>query len=45
MHPGEKRPCWYCGGRKTIQVNEKDGKGRTRSVTKPCPQCNGTGVQ
>lgn len=45
MRPGEKRPCWKCNGRKTIQVNEKDRNGRVQSVTRTCDSCNGSGTQ
>lgn len=44
MRPGEKRPCWKCNGRKTIQVN-KQVNGKTQSVTVKCDSCNGTGTQ
>jgi DnaJ-class molecular chaperone len=45
MKPGERPPCYYCGGRGTVQVNEKDKHGRTQSVTRPCPRCGGSGKQ
>lgn len=44
MRPGEKRPCWKCNGRKTIQVNRKVG-GKPQSVTEKCDACNGKGTQ
>lgn len=42
LKPGEKRPCWFCGGRKTVIEHDPKTK-KVKKVT--CSRCNGTGVQ
>jgi DnaJ-class molecular chaperone len=36
-----EEPCFYCGGRKVVEI--KDGDGYYGEVT--CPDCEGTGRQ